>query len=311
MLKMCFRLDLRFLTQDSHPRLSTLRIDRCRWLSSSFTSLSHASNLRVLEASSRQFDNDCLQYLETMVYLRKLDLSDSKITGDSGLLKTLIPNFIHLEELNLGSCLIGGQGALAGALYTSNSLSHLRVLKLRCSRLVDDDLKGINALKNTLEELSIGGNDKLTTEALVNCRDLVKLKILGLNCCDGINDIAPLKGCVNLEELKLLSCASLTDDSFRVFSEEPNSFPNLRVLDLQECENLSGKVCEHLAKNNNLVHQLKELNVIEFLSLSLTALNKIYQLKGLQRLYGLLWNVDENTLKGELTRSLKNLDEIN
>ena len=68
--------------------------------------------------------------------------------------------------------------------------------------LVDDDLNGIGALKNTLEVLDLNFNHGLTNESLVHCKDLVKLKILSLFSCGGINDLSPIRDCLNLEELK-------------------------------------------------------------------------------------------------------------
>ena len=48
----------------------------------------------------------------------------------------------------------------------------------------------------------------------------------------GIDDVSPLKDCLNLEELDVGARKGLTDDSFKVFSEDPTSFPSLRVLRL-------------------------------------------------------------------------------
>ena len=75
-----------------------------------------------------------------MVHLRKLNLNQSGIVGDSRLLKTLMQNLFQLEELNLGHCHIGNQGAIAGALYSTHS--RLRVMNFHWCTLVDDDLIG-------------------------------------------------------------------------------------------------------------------------------------------------------------------------
>ena len=257
----CKGLELSFLTPHSLPRLTTLSLERCDGLStSSFASLVHAPILYVLQVDHSDFNNDCLQYLENMVHLRKLDLGRSNVVGDSRSLNTLMQNLFQLEELNLEQCCyIGNQGAIVGALYSTHS--RLRVLNLKGCSLEDDDLNGIGALKNTLEFLDLNFNRKLTYEALEHCKDLVKLKVLDLSGCTGINDLSPLKDCSNLEELNVSLYMDLTDDSFKVFSEEPNSFPNLRVLDLSYCEKLTEKVFDHLSKNIHLVYRLKELNV--------------------------------------------------
>ena len=126
-----------------------------------------------------------------MIHLRKLDLSHSRIVGDSRLLKDLMQDLFQLEELNLCGCRIGNQGAIAGALYSTHS--RLRVLNLCNCNLVDDDLNGIGALKNTLEVLQLEGNDNLTNEALVHCKGLVMMKSLKLRSCSGINDLSPLQ----------------------------------------------------------------------------------------------------------------------
>jgi len=320
----CKGLELSFLTKElCLPELCTFDIFDCGGLStSSFAALAHAPNLRVLKLfAAFRFDNDCLWHLEKMVHLRKLELSFTDITGDSESLKTVIQKLIHLEELEFSQCAIGGQGAIAGALYTPHS--RLRVLKLGSCKLVDDDLNGIGALKNTLEDLNLGFNGELTNEALVHCKDLVKLKKLNLLHCDGINDLSPLKYCLNLEDLDLESCTGLTDDSFRVFSEEPNSFPNLRVLDLSACRKLSEKAFEHLSKNNNLVHQLKELNATGMTKILVASTsspivrNHLCQLKGLRKLHGVIaddeygWATKEEIkVMEELVRRLKNLEEL-
>ena len=94
------------------------------------------------------FNNGCLQFLDKMVHLRKLELSMCRIVGDSRSLKDLMRNLVQLEELSLSHCRIGNQGALTGALYSS--LSRLRILNLSRCDLVDDDLEGIGALRTTI-----------------------------------------------------------------------------------------------------------------------------------------------------------------
>ena len=69
--------------------------------------------------------------------------------------------------------------------------------------LVDDDLNGIGALKNTLEVLDLSRTWALSSEALVYCKDLVKLKSLKLIQCVGIEDVSPLKDCPSLEDLNV------------------------------------------------------------------------------------------------------------
>ena len=239
-----------FLTQDNIlPHLTTLRINRCKGLSpSSFAPLSHAQNLHVLEVdNSEDFNNDCLQYLNNMVHLRSLDLSGTDVVGDSRLLKTLTQNLLELEELNLRFCRIGNQGAISGALYSTHS--RLRVLILRHCGLVDSDVNGIGALKNTLAELDLGGNYELTQQALVHCKDLVKLKILKLVSAR-INDLSPLKHCVKLESLDFEDCSRLNDVSFKVFTVDPNSFPKLRFLDVSYCDEVTYDVIRKLSKRN-------------------------------------------------------------
>jgi len=176
-------------------------------------------------------------------------------------------------------------------------------------------LDGIGALKNTLEVLDLNANVKLTKEALIHCKYLVKLKNLNLRYSHGIDDLSPLKDCLNLEELDVSGCKGLSDDSFKIFSEEPNSFPNLRVLNLSNFERFTEKVFEHLSKNNNLVYQLKELGaggLSEIFSSSATARDNIYKLKGLRRLKGIVHSISasiRNELAGEVMRNLINLDE--
>ena len=224
----CSNFELSFLTQEnSLPHLAELHIDNCHGLSpSSFASLVHAPNLQVLYLSSNlnfnndslqylgnrhvpevvdsEFGNGSLQYLENMIHLRRLELSNSKIVGDSRLFKTLMQNLFQLEELNLRGCRVGGRGAIAGSLYSTRS--RLRVLNLSYCELVDDDLNGIGALKNTLEVLDLSSNYDLTNEAVVHCKDLVKLKILKLNVCVRIHDLTSLKDCSKLEELEVGHC---------------------------------------------------------------------------------------------------------
>jgi len=174
-------------------------------------------------------------------------------------------------------------------------------------------------LKNTLEVLDLSMNSNLTNKSVVHCRDLVTLNKLSLYSCVGIDNLSPLKDCLNLEQLEVWGCHGLADDSFKVFSEEPNSFPNLRSLNLTDCNKLTERVFEHLSKNNHLVHQLKELNaegMYEILSSSATARKNICQLKGLRRLEGTVFYDFSGALKQdfelvtELTRGLRNIEEI-
>ena len=314
---------LSFLAQEnSLPRLTTLRIigDYFRLSNVSFASLSHASNLHVLKIKETMFNNSCLKYLNNMIHLRSLDLSESEITGVRRPMNALMQNLFQLEELNLHFCRIGGQGAIAGALYSTHS--RLRVLNLSSCGLVDGDLKGIGALKNTLEVLDLGSNLGLTSGGLMHCSNLVKLRKLDLRTCNSINDLSPLKDCVNLEELDVAICIRLTDDSFKVFSEEPTSFSNLRMFRVSSGEKLTGKVLEHLANNHHLVYQLRDLDVggmSKILTSSATARNSLCQLKGLRRLRGVasrsclaspVSESDQNKLKGELMQSLKNLERV-
>jgi len=303
--------DLNFLAQEnSVPRLTTLGVNYCEGLStSSFASLSHAPNLHVLEVAHSDFNNDCLQYLADMVHLRTLDLRYTSIAGDSRLFKTLMENLFQLEELNLECCWdIGGQGAIAGALYSTHS--RLRVLNLSDCNLVDDDLNGIGALKNTLEALHLSSNSELTNEGLV------KLKVLKLDGCDGIDNLLQLLNCASLEELNVSKSAGLTDDSFKVFSEEPNSFPNLRVLDLSDCDELTEKVFQHLSKNSYVVSGLKELHAAgmsAILSSSTTARNNLCQLQGLRKLSLARFSARSSISKDlelKLLRELKNLQDV-
>ena len=242
-----------------------------------------------------------------MVHLRKLDLGHSKIFGDSRSLQTLMQNLFQLEDLNLSGCPdIGGQGGIASALYSTHS--RLRVLNLKYCELVDEDLNGIGKLENTLEVLDLSHNDNLTNEGLMHCKDLVKLKKLNLRGCHGITDLSPLKDCLNLEKLDVSDCEGLTDNSFRVFSEDPNSVPHLCVLDLAFCYMLSEKAVAYLSKNNHLVYQLKELDVLGISHIVLSsARNNLYQLKGLQRLLG---GSELTQHANELMRNLKNLEKL-
>ena len=168
----------------------------------------------------------------------------------------------------------------------------------------------------------------------MHCKYLAKLKILDLEST-GINNLSPLfyyeyknvlnrhgvterlrvlKGCLKLEELDV-SWNSLTDESFRVFSEEPNSFPNLSVLYMHQCDTRTG-VFEHLSKNNHLVHRLKELNVRgmrKILLSSETARKNLCQLQGLRQLHVTQSRDNSNAskdLKRKLMRELKNLESF-
>ena len=308
---LCSIPDLNFLEDQSNgtaafPQLRTLWISDWRnRLISSFASLVHAPNLEALSITSDAFNNGCLKYLENMVHLRKLDLRSCDIQGDLSL-KRLLQSLAGLEELDLSGCSIGNECAILQALY--NRHSQLRVLNLDSCELVDADLKGIGALKNSLEELVLSSNEELTTEALVHCSGLKRLKSLRLGFCDGVDDLSPLGGCVNLGNLDVTYCSQLTDDSFKIFSEEPNSFPNLQSLEICTASKLTGKTLEHLSKNNHLVYQLKDLHfnmkLTNVLESSETARNNICKLQGLRKLD------KAGSAKTELMRRLKNIEQM-
>ena len=257
-----------------------------------------------------------------MVHLRKLRLTSTNMLVGADLSQSfpaLIEKFFQLEEVALGNFQVGDQGVIADAVYNAANCRFLRVLGLSQGNLVDDDLNGIGALQNTLEELDLSSNDDLSNNALVSCSDLVNLKRLNLSDCLGLNDLSPLKDfCLNLEELNVrhFRNSALRDDSFKVFSETPNSFPNLRVFSFSRCRKLTEKVFEHLAKNNHLVNKLTELCVDgmgRILLSSSTARNNIGKLKGLQKLkrVGSELTVEErDELEGKLLQSSKSLVNV-
>ena len=303
---------LAFLTQEnSLAELRTLTIhNRSNLSTPSFACLSQAPKLQSLTIAEINFNNDCLQFLDKMVHLRKLDLSMCEIVGDSRSLKDLMRNLVQLEELSLAGCRIGNQGALTGALYSS--LSRLRVLNLSWCHLVDDDLEGIGALKKTIEELYLDDNGWLTNKALIHFKTLVKLKCLILRRCGRITDLSPLAKCsVSLETLDVSDCSNLTDDSFRVFSAEPDSFPSLRVLRLSGCNNLTENVFGHLSKNNHLVCRLKKLCVMSsVVASSPYAQTNICQLQGLRVLSGIRSSALQRDLRDYFLMNLKNVEHV-
>ena len=114
---------------------------------------------------------------------------------------------------------------------------------------------------------------------------------------------------------RVSNCIELSDDSFKVFSQVPNSFPYLRVLNLSSCQKLTEKVFEHLSKNNHLVYQLMELNIgrlYDIVSSSSTARENLCRLKGLRILKATRYGIskeNQSKLTVELMRRLMNLDE--
>ena len=134
------------------------------------------------------------------------------------------------------------------------------------------------------------------------------------------NDLSIFKKMSKLEELNLFCSQGLTDSSFSVFSED-DVFPNLRRLNVGWCFSLSQKgLFDHLARNRNCCHELKELIVVNSFTRSWTevveddetgetpladAIKSLCRLKGLRRLQGV-----PKYFEIDLKKELKNLEEF-
>lgn len=224
------------------------------------------------------FEGGNISHLGNLTALEELNLSRTGVNAVSLLNFQRYPLVLNvLCRLALDKCSVGGShhhdhhrddetaqkaSSLSGLYRHLHSLTMLEMCK--CD-LVDDDLSGIGKLKETLQHLEIGENSNLNSAGLnlhlAPLVKLVKLHVQETSISDSLNF---LKGMRNLTDLNLSGCDRLVDSAFQVFSEDPNSFPELRTLDMSCCDLLTDVTfVEHLARNNNLKFQLKRLDCYE------------------------------------------------
>jgi hypothetical protein len=175
-------------------------------------------DLRALEWGNSPITDEGLRHIGRLKRLESLALKDCTALTDEGL--SQLGSLQQLTNLSLVRCRMNGSG-----------LRHLtplpiQVLSLNYTPVTDDNL-GVVATWSGMTNLTLQGT-KLTDRALVNFRELKKLRELDLNrtvVSDG--GLVHLTGLANLSHL-LLSRTEVTDEGV---DKLKRSLPNLKQVD--------------------------------------------------------------------------------
>jgi hypothetical protein len=179
-------------------------------------SIAHFTNLQSFSYFPVHSGRD-VQQLSTLQHLTSLDLSWSEAAKEDPDAACWVgPNLGQLQKLDLDSCSDGD--AVVQALPGSLSSSLTRLFMDRCN-LSD---AGVSALVNltALKYLDLGDNEKITRlpAAVTNLRGLTEVSLAG---------------------------ASIEDDSLDLLA----GLPQLKVLELRNCEYCSVEVLRELAQD--------------------------------------------------------------
>ena len=130
-------------------------------------------NLQILNIGTSEITNRGLAYLAENSSLTELRVADTAVTGKAiAALKCLN----HLERFEAG--ILAQSPDLLRALRGSKCLKKLTI---RCSKLIDDDLKNLSTIKS-LKDIDISENKQITDKGL-QYLDLPNLRRLSIRQC--------------------------------------------------------------------------------------------------------------------------------
>jgi len=244
-----------------------------------FGHIGQLRSLAVLHLPS--FDKDLtdkdMHHFANLVSLRYLDISGSKITSN-GLVDitknasspgSFLP---QLVGLTLNGCKLGGKAKSPKNLITffSFCLTNLKKVSLGATDITNDDLSAelvAHWKRCGIESLNLSGNKNLDDNkksGLVNLKQLTSLTHLNISHLDKVTHLDFVSSMQKLRDLNASFMSKLKPAAVAVFSQAPDSFSDLRTLNLQcSCEKQRGgkvdKVVELLLKNDNIKYRLEEL----------------------------------------------------
>lgn len=269
-----------------------------------FKHLADLPRLRVFEICGLHVFRDCDvgHLMKKRPNLQHVALNFVGITPDAlNILATSgTTTMMNLRFLSLSASFVGGalSMAVAGQLrpegerpFTRFYSAQLSIRSLNLSKccLIDCDMKGIENLKHTLEELNMNSNDNITDVGVAHLAGLENLRVLSMNGLPSVTDVSCLsKSLTKLEVWSMGGCTSLASESFRFFARDPTCFPALLELSVNSLPAIDDQFFSFLSKNHAAKSRLRKLNVSAVPALTDRAVCQfISQLKGLQSLVGL------------------------
>lgn len=207
------------------------------------TNLSKLIHLKYLNVSNTKTNDDTMNEIKKLTYLKYLKLSDCISISNDGVKD--LKELIYLKYLDLRGCRkINNIG-----LKYIGELTGLRNLNLTfCNKISNIGLKYIEELTK-LENLNLASCTKINNglKYLRKFNSLISLDLTQCNCVN--HDLVHLRSLTKLKSLNLVECKNITDDGIKHISE----LNNLRSLNLSRCQNITDNDLKIIAlKLNNL-----------------------------------------------------------
>lgn len=163
-------------------------------------------------------------------------------------LEKKIPKFVNLESLEVGRICpyVPDNSILLGNI---SQLTHISSLDISFMLLKDTDLNPISKLVK-LTYLNLDGNEKLTTQGILQLRRIKKLSHLLLYGCTKIDaqGIDYLSKTMKLKTLGLSRAENISDDGMKSLS----TMTSLTELDLEHCNSFGDLGFSFLTRLSNL-----------------------------------------------------------
>lgn len=245
--------------------LTALEIENCRELFMSGRlfdkdrdkkAICHACrNVTSLSLTHNRYLSDALfhRFVTIMPKLRSLDLSGCHISFHRGLYKKFYPD----SQKDASESVLTFHYIFQFIECEAQSLKSLNFSNTLIDGTALTSLSEINDLQ--LEVLRMKSCDQLTNSGIISLvQKQLSLVELDLTSCVRLTDPGLIEICLRLTTLKALKlrrCRAITDVGVKDIAKL-----NLRILDISECEALTGRgIIDGVAKNENL--SLMELHV--------------------------------------------------
>ena len=202
-------------------------------------------------------DMTCVEELHRIAWLGRHGANITSIDCNPSMAESIFIKLLQpsITSISLFTCVNISSESVRATAMTCRALQYLNLSD--CWLITDDCIKDIGQNMVNLLELNVSGCRKLTGSTLQEVGENIKLKVLDLSYCIGLQDFGLIlfshNGVSVLESLNISHCSSLTSDSFNIIFA---SCTSLCKLNMNGCCNCKESAISKLAESN---HNLKEL----------------------------------------------------
>ncbi|KZC07444.1 F-box/LRR-repeat protein 4, partial [Dufourea novaeangliae] len=258
-------------------KLETLRIKRCRAVTDTGVQyIRLLENLKELDISEdEQLTGDCITHglyedydMEKIVQKRNMQIfSANALHLHEESVECISRSFPNLRVLELSYCFSGVTDKTIQMIF--KELVHLQTLKIsHCDKVSDVGLTGMGAGNHeSVESIQVVYKPEITeTRLRISLRSRAEEEIVRdadrkrevMNLCENVSRPLDMKTGFSLirlkrlRELDLSGCNRITDVSLK----HAFAFPELKILNLSQCQQVTHVGLDYLSRNNPAIEDL-------------------------------------------------------